>query len=142
MSTTTNNRNDNRSTSELIRDLSEQSTRLIHEEMALARAELSEKGAQAGFGIGLLSGAGILALYGLGALTAGGILLLSTAVTAWVAAVIVAGGILTVAGAVALIGKARLARAAPPVPQDTIETTKRDVETVRTSIREGRHEHV
>jgi len=141
VSTTTNTGKENRSTSELIGDLSEQSTRLIHEEMALARAEMAQKGVQAGFGIGLLSGAGVLALYGLGALTAGGILLLSTAVEAWVAAVIIAGGILIVAGAVALIGKTRLARAAPPVPQDTIETVKRDVEAVRTNLREGRHEH-
>jgi hypothetical protein len=138
MATTTNNAGNNRSTSELIRDLSEQSTRLIREEMALARAELIEKGAQAGFGIGLFGGAGLLSLYGLGALTAGGILLLSTAMKAWMAAVIVAGGFLIVAGAAALIGKARLARAAPPVPEATIETAKQDVETIRASIKEGR----
>jgi hypothetical protein len=47
MATRTGNGGDNRSTSELIRDPSEQSTRLIREEMALARAELIEKGAQA-----------------------------------------------------------------------------------------------
>ncbi|HUA49904.1 MAG TPA: phage holin family protein [Solirubrobacteraceae bacterium] len=138
MATTTNDAGDNRSTSELIRDLSEQSTRLIRQEMALARAELIEKGAQAGFGIGLFGGAGLLSLYGLGALTAGGILLLSTAMKAWMAAVIVAGGFLIVAGAAALIGKARLARAAPPVPEATIETAKQDVETIRASIKEGR----
>lgn len=138
MATTTNNGRDNRSTSELMRDLSEQSTRLIRQEMALARAELTQKGAQAGFGIGLFGGAGILSLYGLGALTAGGILLLSTAMKAWIAAVIIAGGILIVAGAAALIGKARLARAAPPLPGATIETARQDVETIRASIREGR----
>ena len=138
MATTTNKAGENRSTSELIRDLSEQSTRLIREEMSLARAELIEKGAQAGFGIGLFGGAGLLSLYGLGALTAGGILLLSTAMKAWMAAVIVAGGFLIVAGAAALIGKARLARAAPPVPEATIETAKQDVETIRASIKEGR----
>ena len=138
MATTTNDAGDNRSTSELIRDLSEQSTRLIRQEMALARAELIEKGAQAGFGIGLFGGAGLLSLYGLGALTAGAILLLSTAMKAWMAAVIVAGGFLIVAGAAALIGKARLARAAPPVPEATIETAKQDVETIRASIKEGR----
>ncbi|HUA45689.1 MAG TPA: phage holin family protein [Solirubrobacteraceae bacterium] len=142
MSTTTSNGRDNRSTSELIRDLSDQSTRLIHEEMALARAEMTQKGAQAGFGIGLFGGAGILSLYALGALIAAGILLLSTAMKAWLAAVIVAGGLLIVAGTAGLVGKARLARAAPPVPEATIETTKQDVETVRSSLRKGRHEHV
>jgi hypothetical protein len=136
--TTTNNGKDNRSTSELIRDLSEQSTQLIRQEVALARAELAQKGAQAGFGIGLFGGAGILSLYGLAALTASGILLLSTAMKAWIAALIIAGGILIVAGAAALVGKARLRGAAPPLPEATIETAKQDVETIRASIREGR----
>jgi hypothetical protein len=138
MATATNNGKGHPSTSELIRDLSEQSTRLIRQEMALAQAELTQKGAQAGFGIGLFGGAAILSLYGLGALTAGGILLLSTATKAWIASVIVAGAILIVAGAAAVVGKARLARVVPPVPEATIETAKQDVETIRESIREGR----
>ena len=137
MATTTNGK-DGRSTSDLVRDLSEQSSRLIRQEMALARAELTQKGVEAGFGIGLVGGAGILALYGLGALTAGGILLLSTAMKAWIAAVLIAGGILIVAGAAALIGKTRLAQAAPPLPEATIETAKQDAEIIRVSIREGR----
>jgi hypothetical protein len=135
---TTNNGNDKRSTSELVRDLSEQSSRLVRQEMALARAELTEKGVEAGLGIGLLGGAGILALYGLGALTAAGILLLSTAMKAWIASVVIAGSILAVAGAAALIGKPRIAQAAPPVPEATIETAKQDARTIRRSIREGR----
>jgi len=138
MATRTENGRDNRSTSELIHAVTEQSRRLIRQEMALARAELTEKGAQAGFGIGLFGAAGLLSLYGLGALTAGGILLLSTAMKAWIAAAIIAGAILIVAGAAALIGKARLARAAPPAPEATIETAKQDVATIRASIREGR----
>jgi Putative Actinobacterial Holin-X, holin superfamily III len=138
MSTTTTNGKNNRSTSELVRDLSEQSSRLVRQEIALARAELTQKGVEAGVGIGLLSGAGILALYGLGALTAAGVLLLSTAMKAWVAAVVIAGGILTVAGATALIGTSRLAQAAPPVPEATIETAKKDAKTIRASIHRGR----
>jgi hypothetical protein len=43
-----------------------------------------------------------------------------------------------VAGAAAVVGKARLARVVPPVPEATIETAKQDVETIRESIREGR----
>jgi Flp pilus assembly protein TadB len=138
MAARTNNGKDKRSMSELIRDLSEQSTRLMRQEAALAQAELTEKGVQAGLGIGLFGAAAILALYGLGALTAAGILLLSTATKPWVAAVIVAGGVLIVAGAVALMARARLARIAPPVPEATIKTAKQDVETIRESIREGR----
>lgn len=138
MTTTSTNGEPNRSTRELLRDLSEQSRRLIAQEMALVRAEFTEKRVQAGLGVGLLVGAGILSLYGLGALTAGGILLLSSAMKAWVAAVTVAGGVLILAGAAALIGKTHLARAAPPVPQATIDTAKQDLETIRANVHEGR----
>jgi uncharacterized membrane protein YqjE len=138
MAATTNSGKDNRSISELVHDLSDQGTRLIHQEVALARAELIQKGANAGVGIGLVSGAAVLSLYGFGALTAGGILLLSTALKAWIAAAIIAAGIFIVAGAAALIGKARLATASPPLPEATIETAEQDVETLRASIREGR----
>ena len=106
--------------------------------MALARAELIQKGAQARLGIGLVCVAGVLALYGFGALIAGAILLLATAVKAWVAAVIIAGGAVIAAGAAAGLGKVRLARAAPPLPEATIETANEDVATIRASIREGR----
>ena len=138
MTAANNNGTDNRSTSQLIRDLSEQSMRLILQEMALARAELTQKRVQAGRGIGLLGVAAILSLYGLGALAAGGILLLCTAMKPWIAAMIMAGGILIAAGAAALIGKTRVARAAPPVPEAAIETAKEDLETIRASVREGR----
>ena len=138
MSTAKNNGQERRSTSELIRALSEQSTRLIHQEMALARAELIEKGFQAGLGVGLLGVAAVLSLFALGALTAAGILLLATAMKAWVAALVIAAGILVVAGAAALIGKARLVRATPPVPEAAIQTTRHDVEIIRSSIHKGR----
>jgi hypothetical protein len=141
MVTTTNNEshgNHRRSTSELVRDVSEQSSRLIRQEVALARAELTEKGVEAGLGIGLLGGAGILALYGLGALTAAGILLLATAMKAWIASLVIAGGILAVAGAAGLVGKTRLGQAAPPLPEAAIETAKQDARAIRAGIREGR----
>ena len=57
---------------------------------------------------------------------------------AWVAAVVIAGGILAVAGVAALTGKTRLAQAAPPVPEATFETAKQDVRTIRASVLEGR----
>jgi Putative Actinobacterial Holin-X, holin superfamily III len=52
MATRTENGRDNRSTSELIHAVTEQSRRLIRQEMALARAELTQNGTQAGFGSG------------------------------------------------------------------------------------------
>jgi len=58
------------STSELVQKASEQITRLVRDEIALAKAELTEKGKHAGIGVGLFGGGGVLALYGVGALLA------------------------------------------------------------------------
>ena len=50
----------------VVHRLSEQIPELVRSEMRLAQAELTEKGKQAGLGIGLFSGAGLLALFAVG----------------------------------------------------------------------------
>jgi uncharacterized membrane protein YqjE len=127
-----------RSLGELLRQLSEQTTRLVHQELELAKAELAEKGKQAGAGAGLFGGAGAIGLAALGALTACFILALDTVMAAWLAALVVA----VVYGIVALVlvkqGQARIKRATPPVPTQTIETVKEDVEWAKTQMRSDR----
>jgi uncharacterized membrane protein YqjE len=124
-----------RSLGELLKQLSEQTTRLVHQELELAKAELQPKGKQAGLGAGLFGGAGALGLAALGALTACFILALNAALPAWLAALLVA----VVYGIVALVlvkqGQARIKRATPPVPEQTIETVKEDVEWAKTQMR-------
>jgi uncharacterized membrane protein YqjE len=127
-----------RSLGELLKQLSEQTTRLVHQELELAKAELSEKGKQAGQGAGMFGGAGAIGLAALGALTACFILALDTVMPAWLAALIVA----VVYGIVAFVlvkqGQARMKRAVPPVPEQTIETVKEDVEWAKTQMRSDR----
>jgi Flp pilus assembly protein TadB len=127
-----------RSLGELLSQLSEQTTRLVHQELDLAKAELTQKGRQAGQGAGMFGGAGALGLAALGALTACFILALSELVPAWLAALIVA----VVYGIVAFVlvrqGQARIKRATPPVPTQTIETVKEDVEWAKTQVRSDR----
>ena len=53
---------------ERLRQLSEETTLLVRQELELAKAELSQKGRAAGVGAGLLGGAGVTALVGLIAL--------------------------------------------------------------------------
>jgi uncharacterized membrane protein YqjE len=124
-----------RSLGELLKQLSEQTTRLVHQELELAKAELTQKGKQAGMGAGMFGGAGALGLAGLGALTACFILALNAVMPAWLAALIVA----VVYGIVAFVlvkqGQARIKAAAPPVPEQTIETVKEDVEWAKTQMR-------
>jgi hypothetical protein len=124
-----------RSLGELLKQLSEETTRLVHQELELAKAELTEKGKQAGAGAGLFGGAGALGLAALGALTACFILALNAVMPAWLAALVVA----VVYGIIAFVlvkqGQARIKRATPPVPEQTIETVKEDVEWAKTQMR-------
>jgi uncharacterized membrane protein YqjE len=124
-----------RSLPELLKQLSEQTTRLVHQELELAKAELQQKGKQAGMGAGMFGGAGALGLAALGALTACFILALNAIMPAWLAALIVA----VVYGIIAFVlvkqGQARIKAAGPPVPEQTIETVKEDVEWAKTQMR-------
>jgi hypothetical protein len=127
-----------RSSADLMRQFSEQTSTLIRQEMELARAELTAKGKQAGLGIGMFGGAGIVALYAVGALTAVFILLLSKAMTGWLAALIVTVAYGAIAGILALAGRDRVQRGLPPTPQQTIETVREDVQTTKQRAMEGR----
>ena len=119
------------STAELVKQLSEQVTKLARDELRLAQLEMTRKGKRAGLGIGIFGGGGLLALYGLGCLLAAAIIGLATAVTAWLAALIIGAGLLLVAAAAAVIGKAQLSRATPPVPEQATASVKADVEEIK-----------
>ena len=127
-----------RSLGELLKQLSEQTTRLVHQELELAKAELQQKGRQAGAGAGMFGGAGALGLAALGALTACCILALNAIMPAWLAALIVAVVYAIIAFVLVKQGQARVRRATPPVPTQTIETMKEDVEWAKTQMRSDR----
>jgi len=124
-----------RSLGELLKQLSEQTTRLVHQELELAKAELTQKGKQAGAGAGLFGGAGALGLAALGALTACFILALNAIMPAWLAALIVAVVYGAIAAFLALRGRDKVKQATPLVPEQTIETVKEDVEWAKTQMR-------
>jgi len=124
------------STSELVQRASEQISRLVRDEMALARAELAEKGKHAGVGVGLFGGGGVLALYGLGALFVAIVLLLDLVMPNWLAALIVAVVLFAIAGVLALLGKKQVSQASPPVPEAAAESVRADVETVKAAVKD------
>jgi Putative Actinobacterial Holin-X, holin superfamily III len=123
---------------ELLRELSQQTTTLVRQELDLAKAEIAQKGKQAGVGAGMFGGAGVAGLLALGALTACLIALLDTAMKTWLAALIVAVLWAAIAGVLALTGRTRIKEAAPPAPEQTIETVKEDVEWAKTQARSAR----
>jgi hypothetical protein len=123
---------------ELLRDLSQQTGTLVRQEIDLAKAELAQKGKQAGAGAGMFGGAGVVGLLALGALTTCFIAALSTAMATWLAALIVAVVYAAIAAGLALAGRARVRKATPAAPEQTIETVKEDVQWAKTRARSGR----
>jgi nitrate/nitrite transporter NarK len=121
-----------------MRELSAQTSTLVRQELELAKLELTEKGKQAGIGAGMFGGAGVVGLYAAGALTACLILALATAMTGWLAALIVAVVYGAVAGGLALMGKAKVKQAVPPVPEQATESVKEDVQWTKTRAQQGR----
>jgi uncharacterized membrane protein YqjE len=123
---------------ELLKELSSQTTTLVRQELELAKAEMTEKGKQAGLGAGMFGGAGLFGLLALAALTTCVIAALATAMEVWLAALIVAVVYAGVAAALALVGRQKTREAVPPAPEQAIESTKEDVQWAKTQVKSAR----
>ena len=126
------------STAELVQRASEQISRLVRDELALAKAELAAKGKHAGIGIGLFGTGGVFALYGVGAMVATLIVVFSLFLDLWLAALIVTVALFLIAGILALLGKSQVTKAVPPEPSAAIASVKADVDEVRQAVKERR----
>jgi hypothetical protein len=127
-----------RSTLQLVKDLSHQASTLVHQEVELVRVELAEnvelakneiaeKGKQAGVGVAAFAGAGIAGLLALGALSAFLVLALDGLMPSWTAALCVALLWVAVGIPLALYGRRKFEEVGAPVPEQTIEAVKEDV---------------
>ena len=123
---------------ELLRQLSEETTRLVRQELELAKAELAQKTKQAGAGAGLFGAAGAIGFLALAALTTCFILALDAVMPAWLAALVVALAYGAVAAVLAMRGRNKVRQAVPPVPEQTVETVKEDVAWAKTRMRSDR----
>jgi Flp pilus assembly protein TadB len=119
------------SAGELVKQLSEQVSRLIRDELKLAEYEMTSKAKRIGRGAGMFGGSGLIALYAIGCLLAAAIIGLATVLPAWAAALIVGGALLVIAGLAALMGKSQVTKAVPPVPEQTVQSVKADVEEIK-----------
>jgi Flp pilus assembly protein TadB len=66
-----------------------------------------------------------------GCLLACAIIAIAGVVSAWLSALIVGVVLLATAGIAALVGKQRLQRATPPLPEEAMASTKADVEEIK-----------
>jgi uncharacterized membrane protein YqjE len=127
-----------RPTGELLRDLSDHTTTLVKQEVELAKAELQEKGKQAGLGAGMFGGAGLFGLGAFAALTACLIAALDQVMEIWLAALVVAVAYAVIAAVLAMTGKQKVKQAVPPVPEQAKDSVKEDIEWAKTQARSGR----
>jgi uncharacterized membrane protein YqjE len=119
---------------ELFKQLSDDLSTLVRQELRLAQVEMTEKGKKAGVGVGMFGGAGVVGLLALGALTACLIAALATGMEVWIAALIVTVLYGAAAGLLALQGKSRVSEAAPAVPEQTVQTVKEDAQWAKTQL--------
>ena len=109
---------------EMVQTVSEQAVVLARKELELARSELTAKAKQAAGGAAMLGGAALLGTLAAGTGTAGIVLLLSRRPGPSAAALGVAGVYALGGAGLAKEGVSRLRGAAPPVPEETVESVK------------------
>ncbi|HXQ88137.1 MAG TPA: phage holin family protein [Solirubrobacterales bacterium] len=126
------------STGDLVKQLADQTSTLVRQEIELAKAELSAKGKVAGEGAGMLGGAAVVALLALGTLTALVLSLLDKAMDFTLAALVVTFVYAAIATVLALAGRKRVERVMPPAPEQTIETVKEDVQWAKSQAKSVR----
>src|ERR671916_597649 len=121
---------------DLLKQLSQETSTLVKQELDLAKAEMAEKGKKAGLGAGFIGGGALLGLGAFGAFPTFLIALIQTAVNhTWLAALIVTAVYGAIAAVLALRGKDKIQEATPPAPEQTVETVKEDVEWAKTQTR-------
>lgn len=125
------------SVGQLLRELSEETSTLVRQEVQLAKVELTEKAKQAGKGAGLLAAAAVMGLALLGALTAFLIAVIALVVPVWLSALVVTVLYGVVAGVLALAGKKALQQVSPK-PEQTVDTLKEDVQWAKTQAKSAK----
>jgi uncharacterized membrane protein YqjE len=138
MSTPEQNELRERPTGDLLKELSDQTTTLVRQEIELAKAELGQKGKKAGIGAGMFGGAGLFGVFAFAALTTCIIAALESPLNLWLAALIVAVVYAAIAGVLALQGRNKVQEAGPPVPEQATESVKEDVQWAKTRAQSGR----
>jgi uncharacterized membrane protein YqjE len=122
---------------DLVKELSSQVSTLVRQEVELAKAEVGEKGKKAAAGAGMFGAAGAATLLTLGSLTAFLILVLDRAIPAWASALVVMALWGAVAGVLALQGRKEMQEMGKPVPEQTIETAKEDLQWAKHPTKSG-----
>jgi hypothetical protein len=117
----------------LLSDLAGETSTLVRQEIALFKAELSEKLTRMGVGAAALAAGGVIAFSGWLALVAAAILGLSHVLAPWLSALIIGILVIGLAAGLVLFGKSRL-NADALVPRRTVNSLREDRAWIRDQV--------
>jgi hypothetical protein len=122
---------------DLLNTVKQEGSTLVTQELKLAKAEMSGKVKDVGIGAGMFGGAGYVANLAALAFMITLILGLAEAMPAWLAALIVTVLFGALAAILALQGKKKIQQVGPPIPEQTVESVKQTIETVKEEAKWG-----
>ena len=117
----------------LLSDLAGETSTLVRQEIALFKAELSEKLTGMGVGAAALAAGGVIAFSGWLALVAAAIIGLSYVLAPWLSALIIGAVVMALGAGLALFGKSRLKPDAL-VPHRTLNSLREDEAWIRDQV--------
>lgn len=124
----------NRSLGDLFSELSQQTEELVRQEMALAKAELSQKATQVGKDVGFLAAGGAVLYAGLLALIAAVIIGIAQAGLTWWVSALIVGIVVAGIGAFLVWKGIDDLRKGSMAPKQTLETLKEDQQWAKEQI--------
>ena len=122
---------------EVLNTVKEEGSTLVSQELRLAKAEMSGKAKDVGIGAGMFGGAGYVANLAAVALMLTMIFALAEVMAPWLAALIVTVVFAAIAGILALKAKKKIQQAGPPIPEQTVESVKQTIQTVKEEAKWG-----
>ena len=116
----------------LVEQISEQASRLVRAEIALAKAELSERAKKSGIGVGLLVLALLILAYATGVLLLAAVYGLGTVWPLWLSALAIGGFMLLVTIVLALVGVQLLKKGT--TKPESVERVKGDIASIKEAM--------
>jgi uncharacterized membrane protein YqjE len=124
----------NKSLGELFSDFTRELSTLVRQEVQLAKTELTQNVSKLVKNVVFLVVGGVVAWLAMHALLAAAIMgLMSTGMSGWLAALIVAGVLLLIGGVLAMMGISAMKKASI-APKETIQTLKEDAQWAKEHV--------
>ncbi len=127
-------RREERAIGDLFNDLSRDMSRLVRDEVTLAKKELTQKTTKAGIDVAWLVAAGSIIYGGFLVLLATAVIALAIVLDWWLSALIIGAVTIAIGGAIAWYYWTKLS-SINPTPQKTVETLQEDKEWMKEQAR-------